>query len=566
MAWECAASGDGLNDVTNQPILLPASPSKAEGAIAPPPSPVVARLLARARREWEAHQFEAAKQSLASALALAPDDPRAVRMLGMVARSQGDYAKAVEYFQKVLGVWPEDPFLRIELGLSLASLDEVEAATSHFRCACELAPDSASAWFNLGETLWRQARGKEAVAALQRTLELEPAHVEARLSLARAQAGLGHFEKAVAEWREVVRRDPVNADAWYGLSLNADRFDAVDTAQLQHAFARRDLPARAHYLLSFALVKALEDQGDFAKAFEVLQEANAAQRANARTAWDAAGERGLVDAILAVFADVIPPPTHSHPGPCLEREGTEAGIGKQAIFVTGMPRSGTTLVEQILASHSDVEGANEISNMPSIIDEGSRRRGAAFPAWVNDASSGDWRRLGNEYLARTARWRAHKPRFVDKHLSNWHFAGAILAMLPAARVIIVRRDPVETCLACYRHCFTDAAGFATDLDDLADYCNGFMRLTRFWLDKYPDRVFVLDYESLVANPEPVIRDVLDFCGLSFEPACLAPHETSRAVLTPSAMQVRQPIKPNAARAGRYGNKLERLRQRLHDAV
>jgi hypothetical protein len=138
-------------------------------------------------------------------------------------------------------------------------------------------------------------------------------------------------------------------------------------------------------------------------------------------------------------------------------------------------------------------------------------------------------------------------------------------MLPAARVVIVRRDPVETCLACYRHSFTDAAGFACDLDDLADYCAGFLRLTRFWLEKYPTRVFDLRYEALVADPEGVIRRMLDFCGLPFEPTCLEPHKTARAVLTPSASQVRQPLHRGSARSVRYGDKLDHLRRRLQDA-
>jgi len=517
----------------------------------PPLSPVAKRLLARARSEWEARQFEAAERSLASVLALAPREPRAVRMLGMVARSRGDYAKAVDCFRTVLAAWPADVFLRTELGLSLLSLGEAGEATEHFRYACELAPDSESAWFNLGEALWQQAHGEEAVTALQRSLALEPRHIQARISLARAHAGLGRVEAAVAEFREVVRRDPVSADGWYGLSLNTV-LGATDAAHLQQLYARTDFPARTHYLLGFALAKALEDQGNHARAFEVLREANAAQRASMQVKWDAAEEHRLVDTTRDAFADAVPP-------------SLDAAAGKEAILITGMPRSGSTLVEQILASHPDVEGANEISDMLQLINAESRRRGAEFPAWVNAATPQDWQRLGQEYLARTARWRAIKPRFTDKNLLGWHFTGAALAMLPAARVIIVRRDPVETCLACWRHCFTDVAGFACDLDDLADYCTSFLRLTRFWLEKYPAQVLDLQYAALVADPERVIRRMLDFCGLPFDPACLEFHKTSRAVLTPSAAQVRQPLHRGSARSARYGDKLDGLRQRLRGA-
>jgi hypothetical protein len=363
---------------------------------------------------------------------------------------------------------------------------------------------------------------------------------------------MGQVDAAVADFREVVQRDPGNADGWYGLSLNTV-LDATDVAHLQQVFARDDLPVRAHYLLGFALAKALEDQDDHARAFEILREANAAQRAGMQVQWDAAEERGFVDAIHGAFArNVAPSP--------------DTTAGREVILITGMPRSGSTLVEQILASHPDVEGANEIKDMPYIINAESSRRDSAFPAWVPDATAADWQRFGQEYLARTARWRTTKPRFTDKNLLGWHYVGATLAMLPSARVVIVRRDPVETCLACYHHCFTEEAAFACDLDDLADYCADFLRLTRFWLEKYPANVFDLQYEALVNDPEGVIRRMLDFCGLPFDPACLEFHKTPRAVLTPSASQVRRPLYRDSARSARLGDKLDALRRRLREAA
>jgi hypothetical protein len=206
-------------------------------------------------------------------------------------------------------------------------------------------------------------------------------------------------------------------------------------------------------------------------------------------------------------------------------------FGREAIFIVSIPRSGSTLVEQILASHPQVEGANEIKDMSQVIDAETHRRRSAFPLWATDATPEDWRRLGREYLERTASWRQTKPRFADKSLVTWYLVGAALAMLPAARVVIVRRDPLETCLACVRQCFTEKVGFTCDLDEMADYCIDFLRLTRFWLDRYPGRVFDLPYESLVAEPEPMTRRLLDFCGLPFDPACLDFHQTSRAVLS-----------------------------------
>ena len=529
-----------------------AEPSPSHSASRQPLSPVAARLLARARREWAQQQFDAAEQSLASVLALTPDDADAIRMSGMVAQRRGDHARAVDCFRRVLAVWPEDSDLRVGLGIALYEHGEIDEAVAQLRHACSLAPDSASAWFNLGEALGRQAYSQEAVAVLQRALVIDPAHVSARLSLARIQASLGQVDAAIAGFREVLRRDPAHAEGWFGLSnLNTVRFDAADAAGLRRALAREGLSPRTRELLGFSHAKALESQGDYAQAFEEFRVANASRRR--RVKWDAAGEHRRIEAIRRVFAGAMPPPL-------------DAQLGHEAIVIVSIPRSGSTLVEQILASHPDVEGANEIKDMTQVIDAETRRRDSAFPLWVPDAGAEDWQRLGLEYLARTARWRKSKPRFTDKSLVTWYLVGAALAMMPAAHAVVVRRDPLETCLGCFRQCFSEASGFACDLDELADYCIDFLQLTRFWLDKYPTRVFDLCYEELVAEPEPVIRRLLDFCGLAFDPACLEFYKTSRTVQSlPSAAQVRQPLRRDTARSALYGDKLDRLRQRLRDA-
>jgi tetratricopeptide (TPR) repeat protein len=519
------------------------------------PSPLpsaVAGLLAKARAEWQQRQPAAAERSIQQVLALAPDNADALRMLGVMAQHRGDQARAVECFRRVLPVWPDDSDLHVGLGIALHERGEIEEAMAHLRRGCELDPASASAWFNLGEALWRHACTDEAITALRRTLELAPAHLPARLSLAKAQASQGQIDAAVAGFREVLRRDPGNAEAWFGLSnLNTVRFDATDAAQLRQALARGGPSPRHRELLGFSLAKALEDQGDHAQAFELFRQANASRRQ--RVHWDAAGERRRVEAILRLFAHDMQAPL-------------DPALGREVIFVVSVPRSGSTLVEQILASHPEVEGANEIKDLSQVIDAETRRRHSAFPLWAPDASAADWQRLGKEYLARTAPWRKARPRFTDKSLVTWYLVGAALAMLPAARVVVVRRDPLETCLACFRQLFTEQSSFTCDLDEMADYCIDFIRLTRFWLQRYPGQVFDLEYEILTAEPEPTIRRLLDFCGLPFDPACLEFHKTSRAVLSsPSAAQVRQPMRRDTARSARYGDKLDGLRQRLRDA-
>lgn len=511
------------------------------------------RLLGRAQAELRNGDSAAAERTLNSALSLVPGNVDVVRWLGVAAQLNGHREVAMDCFRRALAAWPNDSSLHVGLGIAQFELGEAADAIVSLRRACELDPEAASAWFNLGEALKQQGLAEDAADVLQRALKLEPSHVRARLSLARVRASMGWVDDAVREFRVVLQGDPDNARAWFGLSnLNTVRFNAKDAEHIRGAWKRSAAGSEANDLLGFALAKALEDMGDYGAAFEQFRVANASQRR--RVKWDAAGEHRRVEAILRVFGAWRPP------------QALDPTMGREVILIVSIPRSGSSLVEQILASHPEVEGANEIKDMAKVIDAETRRRHDAFPLWVPMATAGDWQRLGNEYLARTARWRERKPRFTDKNLATWYHVGATLAMLPAARVIIVRRDPVETCLACYRQWFTGDSGFAYDLDEMADYCIDFTRVTRFWLEKYPDRVFDLEYEKLLAGPEPAIRRLLDFCGLQFSPACLAFHRTERAVLSaPSAAQVRQPLQRNTARADRYGDRLDALRARLRTA-
>lgn len=528
------------------------NPSSATRPRRTPLSPVAARLWARARAEWEQQRYDAAELSLTSVLALAPDDLDATRMLGIAAQHRGDHAKAIECFRRVLAMSPGDVALLVNLGIALHEHGEVEEALAHLRHACELAPRSSSVWFNLGKALEKQACTQEAVEAFRSALEIDRSHVAARLSLARALVSLGDIETATTAFREILRIDARNPEAWFGLSnINTIGFDGKDTDFLRREFARENLPAHNYELIGSAFAKALENRGDYAQAFEVYRLVKASQRRWAH--WDALKERERVEAIVRVFGHETPPPL-------------DKTLGHEAILIVSLPRSGSTLVEHILASHPQVEGANEIRDMQQVIDAEARRRESPFPSWAADATAEDWHRLGAEYLKRTVRWREIKPRFTDKNLWNWSLVGAALTMLPAARVVIVRRDPMETCLACYRQYFTGRAGFACDLDDMADYCADFLRSARFWLEKFPGRVFDLEYETLLAAPDVTIKRLLAFCELPFDAACLRFHETSRPVLSaPSAAQVRQPLRQDTARSTRYGHKLDGLRQRLQQA-
>jgi Tfp pilus assembly protein PilF len=512
-------------------------------------SPSARRFLEEAGMAMSRGQLDKAERSLVSVLALAPKSAEAHMLLGVVFQMQGDHPRAAEALKQSLILRPEDAVTQMYLGISLFESGAIEQALLSFQRACELAPEIPSAWYNRGKALKVLLRRMEARDAMEHVLKLDAGHILARISLADTQIGLGDIPAAVSNYREVLRRQPEHPDAWFALAnLKTEPLSDKDVTLLQRAFRKPGMAADAKVSLGFALAKALEDQASYAASFDVLREANALKRQHIR--WNAAEERSHVDAIMAAFAHAMPEPI-------------DPALGKEVIFIASIPRSGSTLIEQILASHPLVEGADEISDLPQVIEDESKRRRQPFPQWSTSATAEDWARLGRDYLARTAHWRQQRPRFTDKNQLTWQNLGAALTMLPGARVIHCHRDPVETCFACYRQLFSNGAHFSYDLDDMASYYRDFARLSRYWLRRYPEQVLDFSYEKLLADPEMQTRRLLDFCGLPFDPACLDFHKTSRLVLsTASAAQVRQPLRKDTARGMHYEVQLEGLRARL----
>jgi len=528
----------------------PAHPSAQEPAANLPPA--AARLLVEASGALRRDQLELAEQSLTGVLALAPDCMEAHRLMGIAALMSHNHAKAIEHLRSTLAICPDDSTLNMNLGSALIETGENDAGLAYLQRACELDPGSASTWYNFGKGLQFSAYLERAREALQRALTIDPGYIKVRHSLANVLSSLGDTSAAVAIHRETLRQQPDCAEAWFTLAnLKIEPFSGNDVAQLQNQLGRSDLPADSRILLGFTLAQAMEDQGNYAMAFDILSEANALKRRGVY--WSRDEEHARVDAIANAFAHPLPEPL-------------DATLGKEVVFIVCVPRSGSTLTEQILASHPQVEGADEIEALPQILNEESHRRGQPFPEWVPSATAEDWRRLGDEYLTRTYRWRQQHDLFTDKNVNNWAFVGAALAMLPGARVVNSRRDPLETCFAWYRQLFSNQSiHFGYDLNDIVDYYAGYARLSRLWQQRYPLQYFDHEYESLQSDTEGQIRRLLDFCGLPFDPACLAFHQSSRPVLTISAAQVRQPLQRDTARSARYGSKLDPLRARLRAA-
>lgn len=521
---------------------------------APPLSATAARQLHAAAGFLQARDAERMLGALRAVLAEVPAHPDALRLQAVALQLAGRTEEAIGALGKALALHPADALLHNALGGILVEAGRAEASLAAFRRACELQPGLASAWCNLGMVLQSRGDIAEARSSFARALEGDPRNALARTGLANACKMLGDTAGAAAEYRAVLAADPGNVQAWAGIGeLKTVALDDRELATLLELHAR--MPAAGNEsaveeraMVGFTLARALEARARHADALAVFDQANADMRRI--TPWDAAAFTRSIESIADAF-DTAPDP------------GADRSRGREVVFVTSLPRSGSTLVEQILAAHSQVEGAGELPVLANLVQAESSRRREAFPAWVRRMAPADWARLGEEYLAVTAPARRGRAVHVDKALFNWPLVGAIRAMLPGARIVNCRRDPLETCWSIYTQRFARGQqAFAYDFASIAACWTDYDRMMFRWHARHPGAIHELEHERLLAEPEASVRALLDFCGLRFEPACLRAHEAKRIVRTASAAQVREPLRAETARATAYGALLDPLRRRL----
>ncbi|SEJ34307.1 tetratricopeptide repeat-containing sulfotransferase family protein [Frateuria terrea] len=485
-----------------------------------------------------------AQQALGALLVQAPEHPEVLRLLGILHTRGRQYDAARTALGQALQHWPDDPLALTDMGNAEQAAGDVETALAYWRRACALAPDYPMGWSNLGRNLQVLGFTEPAVEALEHACTLGPSLLPAHVLLGDALVHLGRFDEADRRYRAALALHPACGDAWRGLANMKTRpLSAEDRAQLVALLKRTDVAEPDRIALGFALGKASEDQGCYEEAFAAISDANARQRRLAP--WHAGGFHAFVESVLAAGAKL---PASPH-----------AALGEEAIFIVGLPRSGSTLFEQILAAHPQVEGASELPDLGEVLVEESARRGQPFPRWVPTTGAEDWQRLGRRYLERTARWRRQRPRFTDKLPENWLYSGVLGAMLPGARIVDVRRDVLEAGWSCFKQQFYRLPHFACTLTDIAAYLRDYEAAMDRWQAAAPGRIRTQPYEALLADPEAEIRALLAFCGLPFDPACLDFHRAMRAIRTPSAAQVRQPLSRGTARAEHYGRLLDPLR-------
>jgi tetratricopeptide (TPR) repeat protein len=464
------------------------------------------------------------------ALAFKPDCAEAHSNLGNIRQGQGKLEQALTCYERALALKPDYADAHNNLGNLFAKQDKIDEAVAHYERALVLKPDWAYAHNNLASVLTLDSKTTEALAHFERALALYPNYANAHNNLGNLFKELGRFDDAMAHYDRAIAIKPDYAEAHLNRAevKTFERGDA-DLAGLEALAASGDLSAdKAPYVL-FAVAKALDDIGDYYRAFRYLRQGNALKRR--QIDYDERGVLKVFQRISRIFNRDL-----------LDRFQGAGHPSAVPIFVVGMPRSGSTLIEQILATHPQIQGAGEITVLERMEAEGAFNRQLPYPESIPAFDAGDFRGLGESYLSRQPALGPGQVRIVDKLLGNIFRIGLIRLMLPNARFIHATRHPMDTCMSCYSKLFTFGLHFSYDLAELGRYYRGYIDLMDHWRSVLPPGVMLdVAYEDVVDDLEGQARRLIDFCGLPWDDGCVRFHESTRLVKTASAVQVRQPL-------------------------
>lgn len=430
-------------------------------------------------------------------------------------------------------------------------------AAEAYRRALTLSPSHADAWLNLGAACRRLDRIEEAAACARKVLELRPDDTRALNNLANALNAQGRFDEAAQCYRRALDLRPADAEAYYNLVNQQPLNDGSAESEATFTNLRRQaehpgsFTPREQSALLFALGKALDARGEPDLAFESLARANALHRSMLR--FNVAASEQRAEAIAERFDSGL-----------LARLPSAGSPSERPVFIVGMPRSGTTLVEQIVSAHPDVHGAGEIGLFPALASRLHGPAGTAPPFWVSDPSPEDLARLASSYLEALDPLGSSKARVTDKTIGNFELLGLIHLCLPNARIIHCRRDPRDVCVSCFSTRFSGGHDYAYDLAELGRYWRLYDLLMAHWREVLPPgRIFEVDYEALVDDLEGWARRLIAHLGLGWDDACLRFHESQRTVATASFAQVRRPIyKDSVGRWRRFAPHLGPLLEAL----
>ena len=485
-------------------------------------------------------RFAEALASYDRAIALRPHDVKAFNNRGVAFRELKLFDEAVSSCQRAIALNPDYADAHNNLGVMLKNQGKFADAEASYQRAIALKPDYAEAYNNLGVVLWDRGKLADAMASYDQALAIKPNHADALKNRCTVLIELGRLAEAQQTAERAIQLLPRNAASYRALGMvrrysNGDPYVTAMQVLLDDA---RSLAINDRIELHFALAKAYEDLGQYESAFDQALAGNALKRR--QVLYDEARELAELDRVRQAFTSELFFP--------------RSNVGEPSqlpIFIVGMPRSGSTLVEQILASHPKVFAAGELKCLDKAIANMTRNASQVSAELLTNLSDEQFRQLAASYFAEIRQLAPQAQRIVDKMLSNYIRLGLIHIALPNAAIIHTVRDPLDTCISCFFSLFTEGHRYSYDLAELGRYFRHYQALMANWHRVLPPgRILDVHYEDVVCNLEDAARRVVSHCGLDWDSRCLTFYKTERPVRTASAAQVRQPIYENAIGRGR----------------
>ena len=496
------------------------------------------------------NRLDVAERLLKPHLKEDPFDAAAIRMLAELAARIGRWRDAENLLRRAVELAPGWAAAKANLALVLGRMGRPAEALKLLDDVFAQEPGEVGHWNLKAATLGRLGDFDEAIRLYEDVLAKLPKQPRVWLSYGHMLKTVGRQGDGIVAYRKAIEIEPALGEAWWSLAnLKTVKFDEDDISAMRRALESTGLTEQDRFHLDFALGKAMHDAGRASEAFEHYSRANALRL---KTQPYRPGEiTRLVDRSIEAFsADCFA----DHGGGC---EATDP------IFIVGMPRAGSTLIEQILSSHSKVEGTSELPDLPMLT-----RKLGPYPKAILQASADERTALGEEYLRRAGvQRRTERPFFIDKLPNNWLYVPFIHLILPNARIVDARRHPLSCCFSNFRQHFARGQPFTYDLSDIGQYYSDYARLMAHVDAVIPGRVHRVIYERMVEDTESEVRRLLDYCGLEFEPQVLEFYKTDRPVRTASSEQVRRPIYREATEEWRaYEPYLDPLKEALGDIV
>lgn len=460
-----------------------------------------------------------------------PEHVEAMRLLAGVAIKHRKFRDAEVFLLRAVERAPQYARAWLDLATVQMEQEKLSDAVHSAQQLVELTPDLAESHITLANTLAKANQTERSIDSYSAALEIAPKHAGAFSGLGQQLKTLGQQAEAVAVHRENIRRNPRNAEPYWSLAnMKTFRFEEQEVTTMEALLENEDLEDLPAEQLCNSLGLEYEQRKDYQRAFSYFQRCNNRRRQTEN--YDPVETEVTTEALIDIFsADFL-------------QENQGNGVADASpIFIVGLPRSGSTLIEQILASHSQVEGTHELTDLDRVVNAIPKKRAKRdrFPHTVTHLGSQAWSKLGNQYLERTQKFRSGLPRFIDKNPNNFIYAGLLQLALPNAKIIDARRTPLDSCFGSYKQLFASGQPFTYDLTEIGEYYLQYDRVMQHWESVLPGHVLRVDYEKVVDDLETQVRRLLDYCELPFEEACLNFHATDRAVKTASSEQVRQPI-------------------------